>query len=386
MAKIRTVEQYLNILKLAGKSPNTISTYRQILSTFAQHLDVPLTELHQHLTVDNLTSFAESRQDKSNNGRKSYLSVLHRYMTLCGVQFDELEYGVVQVQGVEDRTDKPLELATLQKMMDLSDTHGKAIISFLISTGLRAGEASQVLLTDIDGDVVKVRNEISKRKKGGVAFLTSEAREYLDLWLMERDEFIENANLRTKNLKAFAGRGKPRTHGVSRPANDQRLFACSYGSIDRKFKEAYVKVDGEKGKYRLANTAHSCRAYFRTVGVRGMSLDLVEGILRHSGYLNSAYVKMTLEEKREQFHAGEAALYITRADHRIQNGELTRLKEVNTALQERLNAVEKKQRQADDVDSLKNRVVESVKGIGSDVDVQLLERLMRKIFEENFKK
>jgi len=340
MAKVRTVEQYLNILKLAGKSPNTINTYRQILSTFAQHLDVPLSELHQHLTVENLTSFAESRQDKSNNGRKSYLSVLHRYMALCGVQFDELEHNVIKVQGVEDRTDKPLELATLQRMMDLSDTHGKAIISFLISTGIRAGEASQILLSDINGDCVKVRNEISKRKKGGVAFLTSEAQEYLQLWLKERDEFIEYANLRTKNLKAFAGRGKPRTKGVSRPDKDQRLFACSYGTIDRKFKEVYVAVDGEKGKYRNACTAHSCRAFFRTHAVKSMSLDLVEGLLRHSGYLNSAYVKMTLEEKREQFHAGEDALYITRADHRVQNSKLDQLQRINNELRERLAQVE----------------------------------------------
>ena len=75
-----------------------------------------------------------------------------------------------------------------------------------------------------------------------------------------------------------------------------------------------------------------------------MHLDLVEAIMRHTGYLTSSYVRMTEEEKRSLFHAGEHALYITRADHRIQGSQLENLKQLNEDLKNRLEKMEASQR------------------------------------------
>jgi hypothetical protein len=49
--------------------------------------------------------------------------------------------------------------------------------------------------------------------------------------------------------------------------------------------------------------------------------------MRQTGYLDSTYVRMSDETRRKQFHDGEAALYITRADHRVQTGELSLLRQ-----------------------------------------------------------
>jgi len=68
-----------------------------------------------------------------------------------------------------------------------------------------------------------------------------------------------------------------------------------------------------------------------------MSIDLVEKIMRHSGYLGQ-YIQIPDMEK--QFHAGEAALYITRADHRVQGNKLDALQRENAALEARLKAIE----------------------------------------------
>jgi hypothetical protein len=71
-----------------------------------------------------------------------------------------------------------------------------------------------------------------------------------------------------------------------------------------------------------------------------MDLDIVERLMRHSGYLSSSYVRLTDEQVREAFHAGESALYITRADHRIQGSELAFLREKVKQLEQNQRAIE----------------------------------------------
>ena len=56
--------------------------------------------------------------------------------------------------------------------------------------------------------------------------------------------------------------------------------------------------------------------------------------------MNAAYVRMTVEDREKQFHEGEAALYITRAHHRIQTGKLDALKKENLELKSRLEKLE----------------------------------------------
>jgi len=369
--KIRSVDQYLTILKAAGKSAITLRNYRQILSQYARFLGVPLERLHEHLNTDDLVRYSSEVVWMRETGRKSHLSTIHRYMELNGVEFDELEYNAAKVKVTEERDDKPLTTTLLQKMMDQGNPHSRAIISFLISTGCRAGETSKLLLSDvgriensrfvadITGDVINVRNEIAKRKKGGLVFLTAEAREYLTIWLKNRDRFIVEADRRTAQLYTGntyhesvprKGIGKP----IRRPDNDQRLFAVSYSSLDKTFGRLYDSVDGEQGKSGAKITAHSCRAFFRTNAVKTIGIDLAEGILRHTGYLNAAYVRMTPEERYKQFREGEMALYITRADHRIQSGKLAELERENQELRARVEATP----QIGDLDALRAQMKE----------------------------
>ena len=91
---------------------------------------------------------------------------------------------------------------------------------------------------------------------------------------------------------------------------------------------------------------HACRKYFRTqAALGGMHPDLVTGIMRQTGYLDSTYVRMTEEERQKQFHEHETALYITRADHRIQTGKLSELERRNAELTARLAQVEQVQQE-----------------------------------------
>jgi len=291
------------MLRLAKRAPGTIKLYEKVFRHYAAFLDVPITEIHNHLLPENLIRYSESRPGKSTRTTKVYLSVLHRFMEINGVRFDPLELNIVKARGIEELDDKPLELAILQKMMDLTSVHGKAILSTLISTGMRRKECSLLLLSDLKGDTITIRNEIAKGGRGGTVYLTAEAREFMDIWLRERDDYIRQV--------------KKKRFSEYRPNDDQRLFACGDCTMRDIFHRLYMKVDGERGKYRDRCTLHSCRRYFRTHAVKTMPLDLVEKILRHTGYLTSSYVRISDDEARKTFHDGESALYITRHDHRV---------------------------------------------------------------------
>jgi integrase len=339
---IYPVEDYLAMLRLAKRSEVTITGYRKHLKAFAEFLDVPVGDLHTHLSVANLLKYAATLTKRSDEGRKTTLSVLHRYFSLNGVEFDQLQYNAMKPKVTKEHNDKPLELETLQKMMDLTDTHGRAFLSFLISTGCRADEACNVLLSDIHGDCINIRNEIAKNGHGGRVYLTAEAREYLDLWLRERDKYINLADRRSVGLEKI---------GAIRPKHDKRLFGMSYASAHKMFSRLYDAVDGSRGKYHRECTIHSCRKYFRTHAAQAMHPDLVTGIMRQTGYLDSTYVRMTDEDRRKQFHKDEAVLYITRADHRIQVSALAALKKENQELRDSLQKIARKQQAMDIVDT-----------------------------------
>jgi len=338
------VEDYLNMLRLAKRSEVTIRGYEKHLKAFAGFIGVPVADVHNHLSVSNLLKYAATLTKRSDEGRKTTLSVLHRYFAMNGVQFDQLQYNAMKPKVTKEHNAKPLELETLQRMMDLTDSHGRAFLSFLVSTGCRADEACNVLLSDVHGDCVNIRNEIAKNGHGGRVYLTAEAQEYITQWLKERDGYINLVDKRAVGLEKI---------GAIRPKNDNRLFGMSYASAHKMFSRLYDKVDGSKGKYHRECTIHSCRKFFRTHAAQAMHPDLVTGLMRQTGYLDSTYVRMTDDEKRSQFHEGEPALYITRADHRIQDSKLSKLERMNKELRERLQRVEDREKAITTLDTIR---------------------------------
>ncbi len=190
---VYSYSRYLTMLRLAKRSENTIKSYGKILKSYSEFIRVPLDEIHNHLTPENLVAYAGSRSGMSESGTAMRLQILHRYFTVNGVSFDPLELNIIKAQRIEDRDDKPLTLETLQKMMNLGNTHTRAILTTLISTGMRAGECSQLLLSDVKKDVIHIRPEIAKGRRGGDVYISKEARDCLDLWLEDRDRYIRNA-------------------------------------------------------------------------------------------------------------------------------------------------------------------------------------------------
>jgi len=305
-----TVDEYLEMMAAADRAPGTIRLYRTIFTSFARFLGVPVSEIHDHLLPENLIKYAGSQKGYSGNTVRERLAILRAYYNENGIEFAGLKAKVLNAKRHTEPDDKPLELETLQKMMDITDARGRAFISVMVSTGMRGGECAQLKINDWDGkDTITIPGAIAKNGHGGKVYLNAEAQEFLNIWMRNRDEFIRLASIHTEVFTR---------HGISpaRDSNDNRLFASGYNGLNAMFRRLYRAVDGERGRYRGKITPHSCRKYFRTHAVKTMDLDMVEHLMRHTGYLSSSYVRLSDEDIRTAFHAGEHALYITRVDHR----------------------------------------------------------------------
>jgi len=335
-----TVVEYLDMMQAADRAPNTIRSYGMIFKSYARFLNIPLDDVHNHLLPENLIKYASSQKGYSGQTIRQRLAILRAYFTENGVQFKGMEMKVLTARRHTEPEDKVLELSTLQKMMDITDERGRAFISVMISTGMRAGEASQLRLSDVKDDTITIPGKIAKNRHGGKVYLTAEAREYLDIWLKNRDKFVQQSIV---HAGVFAQQGRC----PAKDPEDDRLFASGYIGLNAMFRRLYQKIDGEKGSYRGKITPHSMRKYFRTHLVKTVDLDIVEHLMRHTGYLSGSYVRLTDEDIRKQFHEGEHILYITRADHRIQGSKLdAQAREIKT-LREEMQQVKQAQSQVE---------------------------------------
>jgi len=361
-----TVEEWLKDKGDAERSAKTLYGYRNIMQSYADFIGVPLDEVHNHLTGKNLRAYKMDRKKKglSPAGIRTNLTVIGQFFKRNGAKLSDGESEVIRGKKVTEQHFKALSQETLQKMMARSNPHGRAILSMLVSTGMRSGEVSKLTIADIgrldpnakggfvsdlqDGRVVRIRNEIAKGNTGGKVYLTTEARQYLSEWLAIRDAHISNYADRNRGLVAAGMSGK-------RPAKDYRLFAVGYESLQAMFKRLYRDVDGETvdtkrerevkdkktGKVSIEKykqnliTLHSTRRYFRTAGgdPGSIGVDMAEYLMRHHGYLN--YRVFPDEVCEQAFHDAEKHFTIRTLTNGEARKELDKVKEqINTRDQE----------------------------------------------------
>lgn len=184
----------------------------------------------------------------------------------------------------------------LRKILDHANTISRAATLVLSSSGMRISELCQILPIDLklnhDPPMINLRGKITKTKSSRFVFITYEAKEALEAWIRERDEWLERASRKMINI-----------HGIDKSANDPRVFPMTMNHIrlmwNRLLKKSELdeRDQNTKMKFRIYHL-HTLRKYFRTYltpAIEGGS-DVVHALMGHEEYLDAAYQRYNLEQ------------------------------------------------------------------------------------------
>jgi integrase len=210
--------------------------------------------------------------------------------------------------------ERDLDIEILRKILAHMDIKGKALVTFLIGTGMRIGEAVKIMVDELMLDEqpasITIRsNKISGRPR--YVFINKEAKEVLMEWLKVREKYLQSAVNRNKQLVAngYSGAKSP---------NDNRVFPFSTDVAGKMWINAVTNV-GIYSKDRITNRSqthlHQLRKFFRSqMGLGNCPRDIIEALMGHDEYLDIVYRRYTKQQVAEYYLKAEPHLYINASE------------------------------------------------------------------------
>jgi integrase len=233
-----------------------------------------------------------------------------------------------RVKGKAQTEDRIPTTEELKQILIQMPPHGTAFYLTLVSSGMRGGELLSVKLSDIklheDPVRIKIRGEYAKNKIRRTVFVTAEAKQYIEEWLKIRQEHLVTACARSRYPK---------------DTEDDRLFPFHSTNILNVWHRALQKTGLDMRGPQTARFVlhpHCLRKFYHTHLATAISVDVVEALMGHEGYLTQAYRRHTIEDLARLYKEGEGALNVFSDTQRI-NEIKTKLEKRNDTFQEMIN-------------------------------------------------
>ena len=254
-------------------------------------------------------AFVESEEEKGSAPK----TIWARVSAVKGFLSDhELELGSsfwkkLKRRRLKGRTDAVQEdyipsNAELRRIIGFLPTVGKALFRLMATSGARIGEIMKLRVKDLVLDHpilaphVNFRRETTKSGKKRIAFMTPEAKEDLEKWLLERDDYFETAVRRSQWKEHYS---VPRDEWKGKSMDDDRLFpfesVTAYYMWNTATKRANLLMRDERTN-NFTLRPHALRKWFRTRLGAVLKLDVVETLMGHEGYLTQEYRKYGKQE------------------------------------------------------------------------------------------
>lgn len=162
----------------------------------------------------------------------------------------------------------------------------KAMVTTLLSSGMRIGELCLIKEEDIDFDFtpvkIEVKGEYTKTGNRRTVFVSDEASEFLKEWLKEKQEYLDRA-VKILNFPQY-----------TKSNNDDRVFPMHSGVARQKWnrllrKSGLTDQDNSTSRPHYKIHPHVTRKYYRTWMAKDLGRDLTEYFLGHEEGLDAVY-------------------------------------------------------------------------------------------------
>jgi len=254
--------------------------------------------------ADDLMDFIAEHRDAAGKSKAAWKAGVVCWFEANKIYLHPQECRRIRVNARARTQDRIPTQDELRAIMEHSDIQTRALIMLLSSSGMRAGEAVQLKWSDLDlgRGMIRVRAETTKGKVPRITFVSLEAIELLREWRDYQPAYIEEK----RDYKTECDvKGDP-----------DLVFPCTYSNVLKKFRRALIRAglgeqDGSTGRYTIH--LHALRKYYRTrLPAGGASVDVVELLMGHEGYLNSSYLRLTVDDLERAYREAEHELWIYR--------------------------------------------------------------------------
>jgi len=241
--------------------------------------------------LPDLKKFKDSIAHHAPRTRATKLAPIFKFLEINGHTVPKsIKEGLLPKNKEPISEEKVPDVDEIRLIMEHLTLPDKALVYFLVASGMRIGEALLVKIDMIDFDhqptIIDLPASIVKGvKKRRFTFLTEEATDVLKTWLENRTEYGIKAS---KIHKGY----------TFDPILDKRVFPFAMSTFNYKWKLAcekagLAKEDPVTGRRLL--TPHKLRKFFRTRG-NWINPDVPEALMGRSSKFKATYDEM-MEKK-----------------------------------------------------------------------------------------
>jgi len=327
---------------LARRPVETVKIYRRGLSLFAEHVNVPLEELHVYIEspkekiVGDLLTFADTLSEKSQNTQRSMVSAVMAYLSYNDVTLPKAQRQQIMPQKGDVFRDKAMNQEEVRRTYEFLSPIGRAALLLLFSTGMRIGELVQIKESDIEGQIIHISGKYTKNHRGRDVVMTKECAAFLqDIWLPQKGDYLKTAIGR--NIGLMNQSKTPEKSAGEKSLDDDRVIPASQSTMYEILMRGFSRAGfGEKRGKNYLYHPHGLRKSFRSI-VGSQNPDLAEMLMGHEGYLSQSYVRLDL---LKEYRKVEHLLSLT--SNESMASKLQLMEEENKAVKSKLQEVEQR--------------------------------------------